>query len=161
MTKKALEQYVYLTDTDLPALPSLSELALIRKGLRKKTCPNLESLPDEYEYAGVGKFKKIDLQGLLGFQWQLSGADPKEFTFDELCHSPQRELARLEFGWLIADFAALDGQRYLSQLRPISYEDYHQDQYNRQYDREKTHYRGIVNEWRHWAVVAAGHMKFA
>jgi hypothetical protein len=159
MTTAALRQYVYLSENALPAMPSLNELANIRKGLRRKAVPNFDALPDEYECAGLGAFKKTKLQGEIAFEWQLPGSESRGFTFDELCRDSQREIDRLEFGWMIASFAALDGNRYLSRLRPITMQDRHQDLYWREHKKQAKHYLAIVTEWRHWAVVSAGHMK--
>lgn len=160
MTTEKFREYVYLTSKDFPVLPSIDELPTIRKGLRKKAPPDLTSLPDEYEYESVGFFIKQTVRNRVRFHWKTVGVDSKEYFFDELCRDPHRELDRLELGWMIANFAAVDGSGYLGQLRPISYEDYHQDQFNRQYNKQKKHFLGIVAVWRHWAVVSAGHMKF-
>ena len=59
---------------------------------------------------------------------------------------------------MIADFAKLDAIKYLGQLRPIGYEDHHQNQFNKQYSNQAKHFQNIENEWRHWAIVPAGHM---
>ena len=161
MTTAILREYVFLADKELPALPSREELPTIRKGLRKKSLPDLALLPDEHEYENVGFFRKQTVKNQLRFHWKAYRSDDKEYFFGELCRDPQRELDRLEFGWMIANFAALDGGRYLSQLRPISYEDNHQNQFNRQYNQQAKHFLSIVAVWRHWAVVPAGHMKFS
>ena len=59
-----------------------------------------------------------------------------------------------------ANFAKLDSTSYLSQMRPISYEDRHQNQFNKQYEKQEKHFLKIENDWRHWAIVPAAYMLF-
>ncbi len=146
--------------SQLPSLPSMEELKLIRKGLRKKDVPNPLSLPAEFKYEGVGVFTKKMIGSEVSFVWTVAKEETITCSYSELCMDTARELQRLQFGWMIANFARLDAIAYLAKLRPISYEDRHQDQFNRQYAREQKHFLTIENEWRHWAVVPAGHMLF-
>ena len=159
MTKELFLQHVYLSKDELPPIPTVEELLVLRKGLQKKTAPDVNTLPDEYEDEGVGAFKKNSVRDQVEIHWRTFGSQAKSASFADLCRNPDRELDRLEFGWMIANFAARDGARYLSQLRPISYEDRHQNIYNKQYAREKKHFLDIVTAWRYWAVVLAGHMR--
>lgn len=140
-------------------LPQEDELVRIRKGLRKRTIPSLELLPNEYGYEGVGRFEKITSSTGVAFRWTVDGGNSKCVSFADMCNNPANEFERLEFGWMIANFARLDGARHLSQMRPASYSDYHQNEFNRRYAEERRHYLQIENEWRHWAVVKSGHMK--
>jgi hypothetical protein len=146
--------------TQIPKPPTIDELRLIRKGLRRKTIPDTNLLPDEFGYEGIGLFSKKITKDSLTFMWSPSESTPtKSATFHDLCMSEDHEMDRLEFGWLIANIARVDGITYLQKMRPISYEDYHQDQFAKQYSTQKTHFEKIEKEWRHWSVVPAGHMK--
>lgn len=143
----------------LPKLPSYDELLLIRKGLRKRAVPSLELLPPKYACEGVGRFEKVMSEDGIALVWTIEGGDRKRVTFEDLCNNPANELDRLEFGWMIANFARLDGEKYLSQMRPVSYEDYQQDDFNRRYLEQEIHFQKLEHDWRHWAVVKPGHMK--
>ena len=147
-------------NTYLPTLPTLDQLKLIRKGLRKKKIPNVSLLPTEFEYEGVGKFTKkmIDLD--YSIEWKTQGSETRKSSFNHLCVDIKHELDRLVFGWMIADFARLDGINHLRKMRPISYSDFHQNQFNKQYASQHKHFHGIENVWRHWAIVPASHMLF-
>jgi hypothetical protein len=144
----------------LPLLPTLDELKLIRKGLRKKKVPDIFLLPTEFEYEDIGKFEKKSIGSDFSFSWKIINKNMKICSFSDLCLDATQELNRLEFGWMIANFAKLDGISYLSKMRPISYEDYHQNQFNKQYAKQQKHFEKIEAEWRHWAIVPAGHMLF-
>jgi len=147
--------------TNIPSIPTMKELRMIRKGLRKKKLPDLSLLPKEFEYEDVGKFqiKKSD-SGFL-FEWKTSvDQEKRECSLTKLCTEEAYEIDRLGLGWMIANFAKLDGLTYLRKLRPISYEDHHQNQFNKYYTKQKLHFQKIENEWRHWAIVPAGHMLF-
>lgn len=146
-------------ESDLPRLPNPDELALIRKGLRKKVAPSLEVLPQEYEYEGVGRIEKLVSTNDIIITWSVKGGQVKRASFSDLCNLPASELDRLELGWMIANFARLDGVEHLKSMRPISYEDFHQDDFNRRYANQKKHFQEIENDWRRWAVAKPGHMK--
>lgn len=145
--------------TELIRLPQKDELLRMRKGLRRRAIPSLELLPKEYGYEGIGRFEKLASSTGVTFIWTVEGGNSKRLSFDDMCNNPANEYDRLEFGWMIANFARLDGARHLSRLRPDSYSDYHQNEFNRRYAQEQRHYLQIENEWRHWAVVKSGHMK--
>jgi hypothetical protein len=144
--------------TYLPTLPTLDQLKLIRKGLRKKKIPDISLLPIEFEYKGVGRFKKNLISSDYSIEWATEGNETKISSFKHLCQDGEHELDRLEFGWMIADFARLDGIYHLRKMRPISYSDFHQNQFNKQYASMQKHFHDIENTWRHWSIVLAGHM---
>lgn len=143
----------------LPMAPSTDDLKKIRKGIRKKSIPDISLLPNEFGYEGVGVFQKIWTDDSLGFKWSTAEyKSPKSVTFHDLCMNKDNEIDRLELGWMIANFARLDAISHLQQMRPISYEDHHQDLFAKQYSKQKRHFETIENEWRHWSIVPAGHM---
>lgn len=161
--KLTLSEFLELsTDetTYLPTLPTLDQLRLIRKGLRKKKMPDISLLPAEFEYEGVGKFVKKVVNSDYLIEWETQGKETKKSTFINLCVDSEQELDRLVFGWMIADFARLDCINYLRKMRPISYSDFHQNQFNKQYVSQQRHFQRIENVWRHWAIVPASHMLF-
>jgi hypothetical protein len=147
--------------TNLVFLPTIEELKLLRKGLRKKALPEIDLLPPEFSYEGVGKFSKKKVDSDISIVWTIRNCEPKYCMFSNLCLENEQEMNRLEFGWMIANFARLDSLLYLSQMRPISYEDHHQNQFNKNYLKQKNHFLKIENNWRHWAIVPAGHMLFS
>lgn len=162
VSKLSLEEFcqsVAESEFDLPRLPNPDELALIRKGLRKKRTPSLELLPPEYEYEGVGRFKKLMSADVILFTWSIKDGQVKQVSFSDLCSRPVYELDRLELGWMIANFARLDGVDHLKSMRPISYEDFHQDDFNRRYANQKKHFQEIESDWRRWAVAKPGYLK--
>jgi len=160
LTLKAFLERTTDESNSLPSMPTSDELGSIRKGLRKKTAPAISLLPEKFRYEDVGEFKKITIGCYFEFTWKLTSEKRKRWSYQALCMDPARELDRLEFGWMIANFARLDGLNYLSKLAPISWEDSHQNQFNRRYSTQQRHFQKIENDWRHWAVVPAGHMLF-
>jgi len=142
----------------LPALPSVDDLKLLKKGLRKKPVPDVSLLPNEFKYEDVGEFHKKIIGTAVSFAWKTPNVQIKECFFIDLCIKKEHEIDRLQFGWMIANFALLDGMNHLSKMRPISYSDFHQNLFNKQYSKEHKHFQKIENVWRHWAIVPAGHM---
>lgn len=163
-SKLSLREYlINVTDESnlLPPLPNNEDLKLIRKGLRKKAIPDFDLLPSAFEYEGVGKFSKILTDSDVTLNWETAnGSSNNNYLLRELCLNAEYEFKRLEFGWMIANFAKLDSTSYLSQMRPISYEDRHQNQFNKQYEKQEKHFLKIENDWRHWAIVPAAYMLF-
>lgn len=145
----------------LPNIPSAEDLLLLRKGLRKKEVPDIAMLPNEFGYEGVGHFQKHQTDRSVVFEWMIPGYESsKSVAYLDLCSKKENEKDRLEFGWMIGNFARLDAISHLSQMRPISYEDHHQNLFNKQYAQQKKHFEKIEIEWRHWSIVLAGHMIF-
>jgi len=163
-TKLSLVQFLQNSSDEpyqLPKLPTDLEIKLIRKGLRKKMVPDISLLPNEFGYEEVGQFSKELINGSIVFQWMTNSYEsPKSRSYQDLCMNEDSEKDRLELGWMIADFARIDAMSHLSQMRPISYADHHQNLFNRQYAKQKRHFEKIENEWRHWSIVSAGHMNF-
>ena len=162
-TKLSLSEFLEFSTNEttlLPTLPTLDQLKLIRKGLRKKKIPDLSLLPTEFEYDGVGKFAMKVIGSDYSIEWKTDGSELKNFTFIQLCVDSEKELDRLAFGWMIADFARLDGINHLSKIHRISNSDFHQDLFNKEYALQQKHFQGIENVWRHWAIVPASHMLF-
>lgn len=156
--KEFINNSIDISNNNLPALPKFDELLLIRKAMRKKSLPDVLQLPVEWDYKEIGRFKKYASDSTLIFEWNTKDGKCKRCSFIDLCMSPSHELDRLELGWMIADFARFDGINYLSQMRPHSYEESQLNYFNKQYAIQKKHYQKIEGDWRHWAVVPAGHM---
>ena len=162
-TKLSLSEFLEFSTNEttlLPTLPNLDQLKLIRKGLRKKKIPDLSLLPNKFECDGVGKFAMKIIDSDYSIEWKTDGSELKNFTFIQLCVDSEKELDRLAFGWMIADFARLDGINHLSKIHRISNSDFHQDLFNKEYALQQKHFQGIENVWRHWAIVPASHMLF-
>lgn len=163
-TKLSLDEFLQgSTDksTHLPSIPTMVELSMIRKGLRKKKLPDFSLLPDEFEHEGVGQFQTKTNDSGLSFEWKTSTSQElRQCSLSKLCTDEAHEKDRLELGWMIANFAKLDGLTYLGNLRPIGYEDYHQNEFNKLYAKQQKHFQNIENEWRHWSIVQAAHMLF-
>jgi len=162
-TKLSLSEFLEFSTNEitlLPTLPTLDQLKLIRKGLRKKKIPNFSLLPNEFEYDGVGKFVMEIIDTDYFIEWKTDGSAIKKSSLNHLCVDSGKELDRLEFGWMIADFARLDGITHLRKIQRISNSDYHQDIFNKEYASQQKHFQGIENVWRHWAIVPASHMLF-
>ena len=161
--KLSLSEFIERSSDDsniLPPLPNKEELKSIRKDLRKKEVPNIELLPLNFEYEGIGKFSKQSIDSDVSLVWKTANGTPNNHLLSELCMSAEHEIKRLEFGWMIANFARLDGRNHLNTMRPISYSDFHQNLFWKQYSERQKHFQNIENIWRHWAIVPAGHMVF-
>ena len=162
-TKLSLSEFLEFSTNEttlLPTLPTLDQLKLIRKGLRKKKTPDFSLLPNEFESDGVGKFVMEIIDSDYSIEWKKDSSAIKKSSFNQLCVDSEKELDRLEFGWMIADFARLDGINHLRKIHRISNSDYHQDLFNKEYASQQKHFQGIENVWRHWAIVPASHMLF-
>ena len=133
---------------------------MIRKGLRKKKIPDLSLLPNKFECDGVGKFAMKIIDSDYSIEWKTDGSEIKNSSFIHLCVDSAKELDRLAFGWMIADFARIDGINHLSKIHRISNSDFHQDLFNKEYALQQKHFQGIENVWRHGAIVPASHMLF-
>ncbi len=162
-TKLSLSEFLEFSTNEttlLPTLPSLDQLKLVRKGLRKKKIPDLSLLPNEFECDGVGKFAMQIVDSDYSIEWKTDGSEIKNAYFIHLCVDSAKEQDRLAFGWMIADFARLDGINHLSKIHRISNSDFHQDLFNKEYALQQKHFQSIENIWRHWSIVPAGHMIF-
>ena len=162
-TKISLSEFLEFSTNEttfLPTLPTLDQLKLIRKGIRKKKIPNFSLLPNEFEYDGVGKFVMDIIDTEYFIEWKTDRSEIKKSSLTHLCVDSEKELDRLELGWMIADFARLDGINHLRKIHRISNSDYHQDLFNKEYASQQKHFQAIENVWRHWAIVPASHMLF-
>ena len=162
-TKLSLSEFLESSTNEttfLPALPTLDQLKLIRKGIRKKKIPDFSLLPNEFEYDGVGKFVLDIIDTEYFIEWKTDHSEIKKSSLNNLCVDSEKELDRLELGWMIADFARLDGINHLRKIHRISNSDYHQDLFNKEYASQQKHFQAIENVWRHWAIVPASHMLF-
>ena len=162
-TKLSLSEFLEFSTNEttlLPTLPNLDQLKLIRKGLRKKKIPDLSLLPNQFECDGVGKFAMKIIDSDYSIEWKTDGSEIKNSSFIHLCVDSAKELDRLAFGWMIADFARLDGINHLSKIHRISNSDFHQDLFNKEYALQQKHFQSIENVWRHWSIVPSCHMIF-
>ena len=79
-TKLSLSEFLEFSTNEttfLPMLPTLDQLKLIRKGLRKKKIPDLSMLPNKFKYEGVGKFTKKLIDSDYLIEWQTDGCAMK------------------------------------------------------------------------------------
>lgn len=147
---------------DLPAMPSQAALTVMRKGLRKQKVPDL-SIMTEGKHPKIGRFAfeqngnppryPFHLDEII-VRWNLVDGPDKRATFADLCFAAERELDRLELGWMIANMAQLDMEHHLERARDIPNPHYCM----REMSRITGHYEKIDKRWRHWAIVLAGHM---
>ncbi len=73
--KLSLSEFIERSTDDsniLPPLPNKEELKSIRKGLRKKEVPNIELLPLNFEYEGIGKFSKQSIDSDVSLVWKTA-----------------------------------------------------------------------------------------
>ena len=133
---------------NLPSLPAPTDLALRRKGLRKRKVP-IESADFNGQHAKLGGFQfsgDTNLKDLF-VTWNVGRGVVREDRFEALCLEPSRELDRLALGWLIANVHALDGMHQFEAI-PGPKE-----------AMQFLNWFGMrENRWRHWAIVPAGHM---
>ena len=132
--------------------PTPAELPGLRKGLKKRALPKAfdglwASQP------GIGGFVFEQDGDDLRAEW-VAGASEKEQPrkkemFLELCHSPDKEQERLELGWLIADLFTHHAQEVLHSIPGPN-----------EAMREASPFWKMADNWKHWALVPAGHMKF-
>jgi len=76
-TKLSLSEFLEFSTNEttlLPTLPTLDQLKLIRKGLRKKKLPDFSLLPTEFEYDGVGKFVMEIIDSDYSIEWKTDGS---------------------------------------------------------------------------------------
>ncbi len=139
----------------LPVMPDQEALKVMRKGLRKRNPPDAHDM-----YHGghdhIGGFSFERRQDEILITWNLVGGPRKQATFDELCFEAERELDRLELGWMIANMALLDMKHRLEAAQNnIAHPIYCMNEMNR----IRGYYEKIEERWRHWAIVPAGHMR--
>lgn len=138
---------------ELPAMPSQDALTVMRKGLRKQKVPDVSRMT-EGGHPKIGQFGFEHLPDEIIATWNLVDGPGKRATFADLCFAADRELDRLELGWMIANMAQLDMEHHLERARDIPHPDYCM----REMSRIAGHFGKIEKRWRHWASVPAGHM---
>ena len=133
--------------------PNIADLPVLRKGLRKRLVPRV-SRGFRGSEPGVGEFVFYQQDADFRAEWLVGASERiqpwRVALFTELCIAPAMELERLELGWLIADIAALQGRKVANSIERPS-----------EAMRQAAPYWKNADEWRHWAIVAPGHMKFA
>ena len=132
--------------------PTPSELVGLRKGLKKRAVPKaFDSL--WASQPGIGGFVFEQDGADLRAEWVVGVSEKeqprKNAMFHELCNAPDRELERLELGWLIADLFAFHAQEVLNSIGGPN-----------EAMREAAPFWKMADNWKHWALVPAGHMKF-
>ena len=132
--------------------PQPSELPRLRKGRRKRRIPTAQD-GMVGEIVGQGSFHFRTVANDLKAEWSIGPSESpqarKTALWSELCRDPARELDRLELGWLIADAWKREGDRMLTCIPGPN-----------EAMAEANRYWQMADAWRHWAVVAAGHMVF-
>ena len=132
--------------------PNRDKLPSLRKGRRKRKVPAVfDGMCGKMPKRGRFAFRSAgdDFQA----EWLVcdskSAEQHKKALFSELCLSPHLELERLELGWLIADIAKHEANAAMRSIPGPNEAMKEADRFGR-----------IEDEWRHWAVVSAGHMNF-
>ena len=138
---------------DLPNLPTIDELALLRRGLRKQKSPDPRWMTTG-GHPEIGQFVFEHSGGITQVTWNIVGAPSKQAAFSELCTHPNRELDRLELGWMIANMAELDRIHGIDDAKSIPDPNYCM----REMSRISNYFSKIEKRWRHWAIVPAGYM---
>lgn len=133
--------------SQLKPKPSAEDLARLRKGLRKRKVPTFEL--DRGEHSRVGRFVLTDRNGETSIEWSLPGGDTRVVSLSNLNLKSAHELDRLEVGWLIADMYQLDCMHQCVDLADP-----------RETMKTMAWFGRREDEYRHWALVPAGHMKF-
>ena len=139
--------------TELPCMPNRETLKTMRKGLRKQMRPDPGSVTTG-RHDKIGEFAFEQQPDGAFVTWQLAGEPSKHAKFNELCLSEEREMDRLELGWMIANMALLDMLHELEDARSIP----DPNNCTRAVNQVMGYFGKIVKRWRHWAIVPAGHM---
>ena len=132
----------------LPPVPTIEKLSVLRRGLRKQKLP--EFAPGwQGGHEQIGEFNILSASSGLTVEWKMVDGPQKKFRLDDLCKNPKLELDRLEFGWMIANMAKLDGIHEIDMIADLKYAMKLLNQHSK-----------LEQRWRHWAIVPAGHMLF-
>lgn len=137
----------------LPPIPDISQLPSLRKGLRKQKIPDISVLT-EFSYDNIGNFSIQHSLEDSCISWNIAEKLTKIFNFNDLCFNVERELDRLEFGWMIANIARQDMFNQMEEANNIPHPLYAEEAINKAIN----HYEKIEKKWRHWSLVPAGHM---
>ncbi len=130
--------------------PTTDELVKLRKGLRKRKVPPVfDSM--WASQPGIGGFRLRADGDDFQVEWVTfekgEKQPPKFASWRQLCTDPQVEHLRLEVGWLASDLAGHKGREIMDSIGGPN-EAMH----------EAAPYWKAADDWRHWALVPAGHM---
>ena len=137
---------------ELPKTPTADELSKLRSGLRKRKVPEIFS-GWHGRHAEIGQFKIISVEGEIVVEWTINGQAPKKSSLGDLCSKPERELDRLDFGWMVANMTRLDKIH-----RTDAIDIPHPLLEVKEKGRVWNYFEKIEKRWRHWAIVPAGYM---
>lgn len=131
-------------------LPTQEELQGLRKGLRKRKLPRVFDGMWCSE-PGIGGVKVTAAGSDFHVEWVSFDGDVKsamkQAEWSRLCSDPSLEMQRLEIGLVVSKILEMQGQKVMDSIgHPI-------DGF-----KEARPYRDAAEEWKHWAVVKAGHM---
>jgi len=131
-------------------LPTQEELKALRKGLRKRKCPLIFDGMWCSE-PGIGGIKVSAAESGFHIEWVSfnSGvkSDLKHAEWNSLCSDVNFEIQRFEIGIVVSEILLAQGQKVMDSIgHPI-------DAFN-----EAKPYRDAADDWKHWAIVRAGHM---
>ena len=132
-------------------LPTQEELELLRKGLRKRKLPKVFDGMWCSE-PGIGGMKVSVVGSDFHITWvSFEGGVKSAFKqaeWSSLCSDPNLEMERFEIGRVVSDIFEAQGQEVMNSIgHPI-------DAF-----KEAKPYRDAAHEWKHWAMVKAGHMR--
>lgn len=132
--------------------PTAEELTGLRKGLRKRLIPRVfdgmwSSQP------GIGGVIFHRDGKTYRVEWVVGASEKdqprKKAMFDDLCIRPEMELERLEIGYLLAELCEDHAAKVIESIGgPIEAMG------------EAAPIFKTADDWRHWGLVPAGHMKF-
>ncbi len=130
----------------METLPNKDQLPVLRKGLRKRKLPVVQS-DMRGSFESLGSFSVIKAADSFLMEWKIKGDTSKSSSFKDLCTDPGLELDRLELGCLIAAMFDFEAQRIMDSIgHPI-------EAFNAASEPRKA-----ADDWRHWAKVKAGQM---
>lgn len=145
MTAETPETCTHISQ--LEPKPSLEDLVKRRKGLRRRKVPKFEI--NHGEHPRLGKFVLNRSDGETVIAWTVPGSTPRAVSLADLNLKREHELDRLEIGWLIASMYQLDGIHQCKDIADL-----------REVMKVMGWFGRHAAEYRHWALVPAGHMKF-
>jgi hypothetical protein len=131
-------------------LPTQDELQALRKGLRKRKLPRIFDGMWCSE-PGIGGMKVTAAGSDFHVEWVSFDGNVKSALkhaeWSNLCSDPRFEMQRLEIGLVVSEILHAQGQKVMDSIgHPI-------DAF-----KEAKPYRDAADEWKHWAIVKAGHM---
>jgi len=131
-------------------LPTQLELQALRKGLRKRKLPRVFDGMWCSE-PGIGGIKVTAKGSDFHIEWvSFNGglkSELKHADWDSLCSDVDFEIQRFEIGIVVSEILLAQGQKVIDSIgHPI-------DAFN-----EAKPYRDAADDWKHWAIVKAGHM---